>query len=621
MFAWRLTAGLVGMLLLSAMAAPAAFAQLRIEEQFNTSGVVEAITADTLVIRDENGKSHRIKFHGEEDDGVRLASGTMLRYPAKIQVRGSYSPESLKPGARLKFRARLNRLGRSDGQLDQLTLLDADAGTPGIEVIEQADDPSDYSTCEVIGDFKRIVRNRLIVEIPAEVEFTRRTSLTVQLAEGSKVAFDTKDAGKASAGAKVPQLEFVRLNTGDFVASNIVIEVTDDTTAVGDFDDELLEKYRDLDDTPKKTPRLIRSRHFAFMTDVSDREAQIILDKLEVMAELLTGYFGRAPTGIVEGYIVEDLSVWPDGLLKEPQGVAKIREQAGVCFSTTLGRVRRATLYSCNDHGVIQHECTHGFCHMAFGSTGPTWLSEGVAEMGQYWKLDQQGVDVGPHVVNYLRQAEPKRQLLHIAVPGRTDAGGWQDYAWRWALCHLLANNPNYADRFKPLAVALMEKREGVSFRSVYGPVAKEVSFEYDQFLKVVDNGYRADLCAWPWQAKFAPLAANRRKAEKIKANYGWQASGVTLNKGISYDIAAVGTWKIAPGGLDLEADGDDQDRGKLMGVLFKDYELSEPFPIGKLARFEAPADGQLFLRCQDEWHALADNEGEIEVHIRQTPK
>jgi len=41
MFVSRLTACLVGMLLLSAMVSPAAFAQLRIEEQFSTSGVGE----------------------------------------------------------------------------------------------------------------------------------------------------------------------------------------------------------------------------------------------------------------------------------------------------------------------------------------------------------------------------------------------------------------------------------------------------------------------------------------------------------------------------------------------------------------------------------------------------
>jgi hypothetical protein len=222
--------------------------------------------------------------------------------------------------------------------------------------------------------------------------------------------------------------------------------------------------------------------------------------------------------------------------------------------------------------------------------------------------------------MSYLQRTEPKKMLLEIAVPGRVDAGTWQDYAWRWALCHLLANNPNYANRFKPLAIALMEQREGVSFEAVYGPVAKQISFEYDLFLQTLDNGYRADLCAWQWNEKFVPLQGQRRTQKKITAAFGWQASGVLLEKGESYDIAAVGNWKIAQDGSEYDADGDKDERGKLVGVILNDSQLSDPILIGKLKRFEAPSDGQLYLRCQDDWNKLADNEGELTVHFRLSP-
>jgi len=295
------------------------------------------------------------------------------------------------------------------------------------------------------------------------------------------------------------RLVALRLDSGDVVARTLVVETNAAVKERGD--EKLATKYRGLSDEPHTEPRLVRSAHFAFLTDVSDREAKIILDKLERMAGLLEKYFGRGPAGVVEGFIVQDLAVFPPGTLAEPEGVAKIRERAGLCFNARLGNQRKATLYSCADHGVIQHECTHGFCHMTFGSTGPTWLAEGVAELGNYWQEGEAAVDIEPVVMAYLRQARPKRGLLEIAVPGRTPPGTWQDYAWRWALCHMLAFNPNYADRFKPLAIGLMEERSGVSFESVYGPVAKQVSFEYDQFLRRVGNGYRADLTAWQWKA------------------------------------------------------------------------------------------------------------------------
>jgi hypothetical protein len=258
---------------------------------------------------------------------------------------------------------------------------------------------------------------------------------------------------------------------------------------------------------------------------------------------------------------------------------------------------------------------------MTFGSTGPTWLAEGVAEMANYWKEGEQAVDISPAVMTYLQQASPKRGLLEIAVPGRTPSGTWQDYAWRWALCHLLANNPNYDDRFKPLAIALMEERPGVSFESVYGPVAREISFEYDQFLRAVGNGYRADLVAWPWKARFRPLKGDSgRVTAAIRARAGWQASGLRVERGATYEAAADGTWRTAAAGEPVTADGSGAGRGRLTAVVFRDAEfaLEEPFHVGVAKRFTAAADGQLFLRCADDWTGLADNDGEVEVTLRR---
>jgi hypothetical protein len=266
---------------------------------------------------------------------------------------------------------------------------------------------------------------------------------------------------------------------------------------------------------------------------------------------------------------------------------------------------------------------------MTFGSTGPTWLSEGVAELGNYWKDGEQAVAIEPAVMAYLQRAEPKRSLLEIATPGREPAGDWQDYAWRWALCHLLANNPNYADRFKPLAIALMEGRLDVSFESVYGPVAREISFEYDQFLLTVGNGYRTDLTAWPWKAKFRPLHASGGNVKTtVEAAAGWQASGLQVEKGVMYEMTAAGTWRTAAAGAAVDAAGDATGHGRLVGAVLeggeKDgdttahYALSAAIPLGNTRAFVAPADGRLFLRCDDDWTQLADNTGEVSVTLRR---
>jgi len=606
-------------LLAVAFCAKVGSSQLVVQETISISGTVESVSGNVLVVKDETGKAYTVRVQSMDKESVRLAGGQFLRSPAEIVVTGSYIVDDLQAGQNIRFQCNLNRLGRTTGEVTEISLVTGNDKANGIKVLEAGNKPSAHSTCEIVAELSRVTNGRLVVRIPANNGFTRKSTLSIPLAKDATVEFISDDIERAGAGAKVTKLVALRLDTGDIVAKSLEIEVSNRTTARASIDDALLAKYRHLSDEPQK-PRLIRSQHYAFMTDVSERQARIILDKLETMVMILSKYFGQAPSGIVEGFIVRDLATWPDGLLKEPAGIAKIQNEAGICFNSSLGNRHRAVLYSCDDHGVIQHECTHGFCHLAFGSTGPTWLAEGLAEMGQYWKFDKRAVDINPRVIAYLQGSQPKRKLLEIAVPGRVDPGTWQDYAWRWALCHLLANNPNYADRFKPLAIALMKKQAGATFEVVYGPTALQLAFEYDLFLAQLDNGYRADLCAWQWNRKFTPLTGKRRTQVKVSALLGWQATGVQLEAGASYDLAAVGNWKIAQDGGEYDADGDKVRRGQLVAVIFNDFKLSDPFPVGKLKTFVSPTQGKLFLRCQDDWNKLADNAGELTVHIRRTP-
>ena len=556
-----------------------------------------------------------------------LSGGGLLEFPAEVQVSGAFDAAKLKPGQIVRFRGRLNAGGRSDGEVDEITLIDSEGAALGVTFDEQPGAPLEFVACEITAAVKQAMKGRLTVELPPEKASKGRSLLSFKLASDVRARLASGDLRRIEAGANVVRLEAVRLDTGDVLARRIVVETVAGAAVKEHGDDRLANKYRALSDEPKSEPRLIRSPHFAFLTDVSDREARIMLDKLERMAGLLERYFGRRPGGVVEGFVVHDLNVFPAGTLSEPAGVAKIREGAGVCFNLSLGGQRRATLYAAVDHGVIQHECTHGLCHMMFGSTGPTWLSEGVAELGNYWKDGEQAVDVEPVVMAYLRRAEPKRSLREIATPGREPAGGWQDYAWRWALCHLLANNPNYAERFKPLAVALMEGRSDVSFESVYGPVARELSFEYDQFLRNVGNGYRADLTAWPWKAKFRPLPVSGGSVQgRIRAAAGWQASGLQVEKGVVYETTADGTWRTTPAAAGVGADGDAAGHGRLVGVVLQGgepgedaYRLGDVIPLGVRRTFTAPADGRLFLRCEDDWTQLADNAGELAVTVQRS--
>lgn len=376
-------------------------------------------------------------------------------------------------------------------------------------------------------------------------------------------------------------------------------------------------RRRVLSDEPKAAPRPIRSRHFSFLSDVSDAEAKIILDKLETMVGLLERYFGRRQRGVIEGFIVHDLAVWPEGVLTEPLGIEKIKEPAGICFTTVLGPHARAVLYACDDPGIIQHECTHGFCHLTFGGVGPLWLAEGLAELGRWWREKEKGVNVPPVILAHLHDAD-RPTLAAITAPNQPPSNDWRDYTWRYALCQMLLDNPNYADCFRTLAGALMEGQPGVSFESVYGPVGREVGFEFEQFLTHVGNGYRADLTAWPWKAKQRKLAPGGLGRAKVKGAAGWQASGVEVEAGAVYVITAEGTCRLATDAEPTGPEGDAAGRGRLAGALYADFTLSPEIPLGSHTSWIAPADGLLMLRAADAWTELGDNDGTLSITIRR---
>lgn len=364
-------------------------------------------------------------------------------------------------------------------------------------------------------------------------------------------------------------------------------------------------------------PWLYRTRHFAVQTDIPREEAEELLQRLETMLVLISKYWGRPNSQSIDMYVVRDIEKWPPGSL-DPKGLQSILTGGGVTFgqsrqNSQTGEVlaSRAVVYATADHGTPQHEAVHAYCILNFGRTGPTWYSEGMAEMGRYWKDKQDAVICDPEVVQYLKSQPPKR-LTDITSPAERTGDYWQNYAWRWALCNLLANNSNYAPRFHPLGMALLNAQR-TSFEDVYGPMAEEISFEYELFLKHFDNGYRVDLCSWDWKARFNPLQSRPINA-KVKAAAGWQPSRLLVKSGQRIEYSTIGTWSLSKDGEKLTAAGAPDGTGRLVGVLFKDYKLSEPFELGAEGTFMAPSEGKLYLRCRDDWAGLGDNAGEITV-------
>lgn len=583
---------------------------IRIDERFKVTGVVERVDEGMLHLRRSSGEALSVKIQDKSKEAILLESVRVrLRFPATIQVKGVSSYEDLLPGQIVHLETEISRTGRTRGEVTQLQRLSGETTNFGVEFLGDETEESSYRPAVVIGEVARLRRQRLQLNIVPN-DAVRKDNISVSIADEATVSFESDQLDSISVGDAIVEGQVAKLSTGDLAFEKLVVEVTQKDPDA--FELALQAKYRRLSDAPS-APRDVRSQHFVLHTDVSDRQAQILLDKLEHMLGLISQYYGRMTPIPIECYVVRDLSQWPQGTFDQAQAT-KISRREGVTISQSLRGQTRSIVFSCDSHGIVQHEAVHAYCAQAFGSPGPTWYAEGMAEMGQYWRDDELAVRINPLVVNYLETAEPKK-LLEIVAAGQITGDSWQAYAWRWALCHLLANNPNYSDQFKVLGMAMMSGKEA-SFESVYGPVANQISFEYDFFVEHLTNGYRVDLCAWDWQSKIRKLKGNQTSSAKIIARRGWQGAGISVEQGETYSIENSGSWSSSPVVEKHGPEGDSAGRGKLVGILLNDFQLSDPFPIGNAVEITMPAAGLLYLRMEDAWDQLDDNEGTIELEF-----
>ncbi len=365
-------------------------------------------------------------------------------------------------------------------------------------------------------------------------------------------------------------------------------------------------------------PRDYQSDHFLIHTDLSSDEADELLKRLETMLELISKYWGKPCQQTIECYVVKELQNWPRDAF--PPNAYESLENGGGLTITNVAITgneffAKSTVYAVADRGTPQHESVHAYCGQTFGTTGPVWYAEGMAEMGNYWKENDRSVNCREGVIRYIRESEPK-SLNEIVNSKEQTGDSWQNYAWRWALCHLLENNPNYRERFRPLGLGLLSKQK-VSFEAVYGSMADEISFEYLFFLNTIEAGYRVDLCAWDWKAKFKVLKGTRSQQVKVQSARGWQPTRILADQAATYQCEADGTWSLTSEGSMLTADGDADGSGKLVGVILDDYKLSDEFELGADATFKVPQSGKLYVRCRDRWGELVDNNGQITVKLK----
>ncbi len=402
--------------------------------------------------------------------------------------------------------------------------------------------------------------------------------------------------------------------------------------------------------------RQYRSQHFLLNTDLPDDQARVQLAKLESVVGFATDYWKRPSPGLIECYVADRVSSWPDAALPHPLARISMVHIGGATVTVANGADRKSTqralFFARAGEGIAEHESVHAYCLQAFGATGPTWYKEGMAEVGCYCGQLTHAVGVPPSYVDYFR-ATPRRTIREIVSQGVSTAdisqslreivaeessqqlgrqiplSSWTEedtrkvqqarelYRWNWALCHFLCYNPNYASRFRRLGHSYVSDQQR-SFEDEFAEVAWQAEFEYDFFLRHIGVGYRVDLTAWDWATRPSKLPRHRKLRVRVVADRGYQATALALAAGEQYRYRCEGSWRVGPNQQPTDAAGGNLGRGTLIGVVQNGAELSEPFVLGDSGVFTAPTDGHLYTRCEDDWTELADNTGSVILTLRR---
>ena len=399
----------------------------------------------------------------------------------------------------------------------------------------------------------------------------------------------------------------------------------------------------------------LKTAKFVVYTDLDKAAAQTHLRGMKTALANATKYWGRNLKGEIRCYLIDDLSNWRNYKLPIEQAKLIVRRIGGATIvdpeATAKHRSPQAFIYASTAPGVVEHEVIHAYCFQTFGTAGPDWYREGMAELlamnatprkGAVCRernLDALGDDKDPSLRRILTRTDVTNSIADLIGQKALQKDGvefditpledWSTstspamlnahvaYAESWALCYLLYHNPNYQRRFRMVGKHLLTNPRA-RFEDAFGPMMENIDFELKQLAQHMGDGYRADLSRWEWNQSFSEINIGRKISLKLKAMAGYQATGIKVKPHEKYEIQATGEWIVHRDEPGTTANGNLDGNGKIEAVLLKDFSLHSSQVIGEAATYHSTKDGHLYLRCHDNWRQLADNRGVIKVHIKR---
>ncbi|MCC9602200.1 hypothetical protein LOC67_16715 [Stieleria sp. JC731] len=299
---------------------------------------------------------------------------------------------------------------------------------------------------------------------------------------------------------------------------------------------------------------------------------------------------------------------------------------------------------------LLLHEGVHALVIDQFGGTGPSWFSEGVAELLSVHRGQNDAIEVGTvpsskNEVPYwgrfklLSQAREEAKIPNLSsvlrLPNRLD-GDVESYGWCWLLGSLLKHYPEYETVWLKAARQGSDTNESFtqSFRKALASQWPILNARWRMLTETADYGFdwsreKIDISVSD------PIYHDDDLQLSVAADQGWQSSKVRFKPGTVLVVSGSGRcsvnqtpkpWISEPEGVTIHY-ANDRPLGQLLMCVLpnvtKDTPLASPLTVvavGSQTQLRIEEHCWLLFRINDELGDLANNRGDYKVNIRTAP-
>lgn len=392
--------------------------------------------------------------------------------------------------------------------------------------------------------------------------------------------------------------------------------------------------------------RKLAGEHITIVTDLPpSRPVDELPGVFDLAVDAWRGYFQVDPHAVedwhVRAFLMDDREEFESADLL-PANLPRFRH--GYSRSNKLWIFDQPSDYY--RRHLLLHEGTHVFMQTHLRGMGPPWYSEGMAELlGTHrWKDNKlqlryfpQSRDEVPYwgrikIVKSECAAGRRLSLEQVMSFGPTVHLKVEPYGWCWALTAFLDGHPRFVQRFRRLAAHVDESPDefNARLRGLFGDDQRQLVEQWQLFVATLEYGYDIRREAILYES--TRLDRDGTTIVEIRADRGWQSTGVVVSPGTSYVVEASGRYQLArepkiwwsePGGVTIRYHAG-HPLGMLMAGVSDQAEplsgitpLADPRPIGLQREIQFDQPGTLFLRINDSPADLDNNAGTLQVEIR----